>query len=501
MIASSFLADALRAFNFCVLVYFTLITLSYMLVTAFSAAHVRAYFRRRSASTLRRMLRSRTAVPVTICVPAYNEQDTIAGSIRAMLTLEYSRYEIILANDGSTDGTLAELIASFDLRRVDQPIRSELPTAPVLAVYRSCAHPNLVVIDKVNGGRADAVNACINASTSRLICCVDADSIIEHDGLLAAVAPFVDRPETTVAAGGIIRVANGCVIDRGHVAEVRLPRNPLAMFQTVEYMRAFVAARTGWSALNGLLIISGAFGVFRRRDVAEVGGFAADSIGEDFELCLRLHRRALEEGRDYRLEFVPDPVCWTEVPQRLRDLGGQRDRWHRGLIDTLWRHRVMIGNPRYGAVGMLALPFFVLFEFLGAFIETLGYIAIVTSLALGVVNIQFAVTFLAVALLAGLLLSISAVLLEDLAFRRYGRLRDLLRLVLFGVLENLGYRQLVTAYRLRGFFSYLRGNKTWGDIQRVGFGPASASSDSVSGGFGPGPADPAAGAALLGQNR
>jgi cellulose synthase/poly-beta-1,6-N-acetylglucosamine synthase-like glycosyltransferase len=472
VIASSFAADALRAFNTGVLVYFTLITLSYMLVTVFSAAHVRAYFRRRSATSLRRMLRSRTALPVTICVPAHNEKDTIAGSIRAMLTLEYSRYEIILANDGSTDGTLAELIDSFELRRVDKPLRSELATAPVLGVYRSRAHQNLIVIDKVNGGRADALNACINAATTPLICCVDADSIIEHDGLLAAVATFVDRPETTIAAGGIIRVANGCVIDRGHVAEVRLPRHPLAMLQTVEYMRAFVAARTGWSALNGLLIISGAFGVFRRRDVADAGGFANDSIGEDFELCLRLHRRALEEARPYRLEFVPDPVCWTEVPQRLGDLGGQRDRWHRGLIDTLWRHRAMIGNPRYGTVGMVALPFFVVFEFLGAFIEALGYVAIVVSLALGIVNVQFALTFLAVALLAGLLLSISAVLLEDLAFRRFGRLPDLLVLVAFGVLENLGYRQLVTAYRLRGFFSYLRGNKAWGDIKRVGFGPS-----------------------------
>ena len=239
------------------------------------------------------------------------------------------------------------------------------------AVYRSRTHANLVVIDKDNGGRADALNACVNAASSPLICFVDADSIIERDGLLAAVAPFVDRPGTTLAAGGIIRVANGCRIERGHVVDVRLPRNPLAMFQTVEYLRAFLAARTGWSAVNALLIISGAFGLFRRDEVAAAGGLAPDSIGEDFELCLRLHRRARESGRNYRIEFVPDPVCWTEVPQRVRDLGGQRDRWHRGLIDTLWRHRVMIGNPKYGPVGMLSLPFFVAFEFVGAFVETL----------------------------------------------------------------------------------------------------------------------------------
>jgi cellulose synthase/poly-beta-1,6-N-acetylglucosamine synthase-like glycosyltransferase len=471
MIAASLGVDALRAFNTGVLGYFTLITLSYLLVTVFSAAQVRAYFRRRSSNSLRRMLRSRTALPVTICVPAFNERGTIVDAIRSMLTLEYPHYEIVLANDGSTDGTLAALISGFALRRVDQPLRHEIPTRPIRGVYRSRTHQNLVVIDKDNGGRADALNACINAASSPLICCVDADSIIEHDGLLAAVAPFSDRPHTTIAAGGIIRVANGCKIDQGHVTEARLPRHPLAMLQTVEYMRAFVAARTGWSALNGLLIISGAFGVFRRADVSEAGGFAPDSIGEDFELCLRLHRRSRDSGRPYRLEFVPDPVCWTEAPQRIRDLGGQRDRWHRGLIDTLWRHRQMIGNPRYGAVGMLALPFFVLFEFLGAFVEALGYISIAVSIALGIVNVQFALTFMAVAILAGLLLSIAAVLLEDLAFRRFGRFRDLLRLVLFGVLENLGYRQLVTMYRLRGCFSYLRGDKAWGTIERVGFGP------------------------------
>jgi cellulose synthase/poly-beta-1,6-N-acetylglucosamine synthase-like glycosyltransferase len=320
----------------------------------------------------------------------------------------------------------------------------------------------------------------VNAATSPLICCVDADSILEPDGLVAAVRPFVERPET-VGAGGIIRVANGCRVDKGHVVQVALPRNRLAMFQTVEYFRAFLAARTGWSAVNGLLIISGAFGVFRRTAVVEVGGFAPDSIGEDFELCVRLHRKARDARRAYRLEFVPDPVCWTEVPTRLRQLGGQRNRWHRGLVDTLWRHRRMIGNPRYGAVGMLSLPFFVAFEFVGPFIEILGYVTVVVSLALGVVNVEFALVFFAVAVLSGVLLSLAAVLLEDLAFRRFERERELLRLVAYSVAENFGYRQLMTGYRVRGFFAYLRGNKAWGEIRRVGFSqvavPASEAAD------------------------
>jgi cellulose synthase/poly-beta-1,6-N-acetylglucosamine synthase-like glycosyltransferase len=461
--------DVLHDVNDLALVYFALLAVSYLLVTLGSAIQVRRYFHRRSAAALQRTLRSHMSPPVTICVSAYNEAETIVDSIRAMLTLQYPNYEVALTNDGSKDATLERLIEGFGLRRVDQPIRPGIATAPIRGVYRSRQHPNLIVLDKENGGRSDGLNAAVNAASSPLICCVDADSILEQDGLLAAVRPFVERPEVTIAAGGIIRVANGCRIDQGHVTRVGLPRQPLAMLQTVEYLRAFLAARTGWSMLNGLLIISGAFGMFRRTRVIEVGGFASDSIGEDFELCVRLHRRAREERRPYRLEFVPDPVCWTEVPERLRELGGQRNRWHRGLLDTLWRHRRMIANPRYGAVGLLSLPFFVTFEFLGAFVEVFGYLSLVVSLILGVVNVPFALTFLAVAILSGVLLSLAAVLLEDFAFRRYGRLPELLRLVAFSVAENFGYRQLMTGYRIRGVFAYLRGDQAWGEIRRIGF--------------------------------
>jgi len=472
--ASGIGADLLRAFNYLALAYFGALTLCYLAITVMSALQVRAYFRRRSQTALVRAMRSRLTPPVTVCVSAYNEAETIVDAIRAMLNLQYPRHEVALTNDGSTDATLERLIAGFELRRVDQPLRPGIATAPVRGVYRSDIHPNLVVIDKVNAGRSDGLNAAVNAATSPLICCVDADSILEPDGLVAAVRPFVERP-ATVAAGGIIRVANGCRVEKGHVMQAALPRQPLAMFQTVEYLRAFLAARTGWSAINGLLIISGAFGVFRRAAVVEVGGFAPDSIGEDFELCVRLHARARDERRPYRLEFVPDPVCWTEVPTRLRELGGQRNRWHRGLVDTLWRHRRMIGNPRYGAVGMLSLPFFVAFEFLGAFIETLGYVTVVVSLVLGVVNVSFAVVFFAVAVLSGVLLSLAAVLLEDLAFHRFERHGDLLKLVAYSVAENFGYRQLMTGYRVRGFFAYLRGNKAWGEIRRIGFAQAAVS--------------------------
>ncbi|MDQ6819180.1 MAG: glycosyltransferase [Actinomycetota bacterium] len=459
----------LRAIGVFVLAYFAALTLSYLAITIGSAIQTYRYFRRRSGIVLLRVLRSRMTPPITICIPAYNEEETIVSSIRAMLTLHYPQHEVAVTNDGSTDRTLDRLIAAFNMRRVDQATGPGIPTAPIRGIYRSLAHPNLIVVDKENGGRSDALNCSMNVAHTPIVCFVDADSILEPDGLLAAVHPFIEFPDITCGVGGIIRVANGCRIEEGQLLSVGLPRQSLALFQTVEYMRAFLAARSGWSGLGGLLIISGAFGVFRRSDVLAVGGFAADSIGEDFELCVRLHRRNYDERNGKRLLFVPDPVCWTEVPTSLRDLGGQRHRWHRGLVDTLWRHRDMVGNPRYGAVGMVSLPFFALFEFLGAFIEAGGYVIVPVGLLVGAVNLPFALLFFAVAILSGVLLSLSAVLLEDLAFRRYGRLRELFLLIGMAVLENFGYRQILTIYRVRGFFAYLRGDTAWGTIRRAGF--------------------------------
>jgi cellulose synthase/poly-beta-1,6-N-acetylglucosamine synthase-like glycosyltransferase len=386
-----------------------------------------------------------------------------------MLGLRYPQHEVVVANDGSTDRSLALLVEAFALRRVDLPVDAPLPTQPVHAVYRSRTHPNLVVLDKANGGRSDALNAAINHARHPLVCCTDADSLLEPDALLTLVRPFVERPDRTVAAGGIIRVANGCTVQRGHVVRAGLPRGALPMFQVVEYLRAFTAARCGWSLLNGLLIISGAFGLFRRDAVIDAGGYATDSVGEDFELCVRLHARRRELGRPYHLAFVPDPVCWTQAPARLRDLGGQRDRWHRGLCDTLWRHRRLVGRPRMGAAGVLALPFFVLFELVGAFVEAAGYLLVPLGLALGWTSPSGALVFFCLALLSGIVLSLSALLLEDTTFRRFAGARQFLRLAAFCLAENLGYRQLVTWFRIRGFLGWLRGDASWGTIERRRF--------------------------------
>ena len=466
------LRELLLAITQVVLAYFVIIVVSYSLITLLSWVQVRRYFRRLVHARLQRSVRSALTPPISIITSAYNEGEVIVDSVRSMLSLRYPEHEVVLTNDGSTDDTLARLIDAFDMRRVDQPEHARLATEPVRGVWRSRAHSNLVVIDKPNGGKCDGLNASINLARYPLICSVDADSLLEPDGLLTMVRPFIERPDRTIAAGGVIRVSNGCEVVRGHVTKTGLPKQALPMFQTVEYLRAFTAARTGWSMVNGLLIISGAFGMFRKDAVIDVGGFARDSIGEDMELVVRLHKRMRELKRPYHIAFVPDPVCWTEAPVRLSQLGGQRNRWHRGLTDTLVRHRRMMGNPRYGVVGTLALPFFFAFEFLGAFLEVAGYIAVPLAYALGYLNGSAALAFLALAVLAGICLSLSALLLEDMAFRRFAEWRDFGRLIVFSVIENFGYRQIMTLYRVRGFWSYVRGNHSWGTIDRRGFEPA-----------------------------
>jgi cellulose synthase/poly-beta-1,6-N-acetylglucosamine synthase-like glycosyltransferase len=463
--------DLFSAVNTVVLVYFVVVILSYSAITFLSWIQVRRYFRRLVHARLQRSVRSRLTPPISICAPAYNEAEVVVDAVRSMLGLRYPEHEVVLANDGSTDNTLEVLAEAFDMHRVDQPGNERIPTQPVRGIWRSRTHSNLVVVDKENGQRADALNAAINFARYPLVCCIDADSLLEPDALMTVVRPFIERPDRTIAAGGIIRVANGCEVTRGHVTKVGLPKRWLPMFQTVEYLRAFTAARTGWSMLNSLLIVSGAFGLFRKDAVIDVGGFAPDSIGEDFELCTRLHARMRELKRPYHIAFVPDPICWTEAPDRLRQLGGQRDRWHRGLTDTLIRHRHMIGNPRYGAVGMIGLPFFAGFEFLGAFIEAAGYIVVPIGFALGYINPVGAALFFLLAVGSGVCLSLSALLLEDVCFRKFVRWGEFGRLVLFCVIESFGYRQAMTYYRIKGFVSYLKGDVGWGHIDRRGFAP------------------------------
>jgi cellulose synthase/poly-beta-1,6-N-acetylglucosamine synthase-like glycosyltransferase len=297
---------------------------------------------------------------------------------------------------------------------------------------------------------------------------MDADCILERDALVRVARPFLED-RTTIAVGGIVRIVNGCTVEHGELVRVCLPRRPLPRFQVLEYLRAFLSGRMGWAALDATLIISGAFGLFRRSIVVEVGGFATDTVGEDMELVVRLHRHCRERKIPYRITFVPDPVAWTECPESLRVLGRQRDRWQRGLTEVLTRHWRMLLNPRYGRVGLVAYPYFFFLEMLGPAVEIAGYAAFLVLLTIGSVSVRYAVAFLSVAVILGITISIAAVGLEELTFRRYPRLRDLLHLFLLAVLENVGYRQLSSYWRVHGMISLLRRRKGWGTMTRRGF--------------------------------
>jgi cellulose synthase/poly-beta-1,6-N-acetylglucosamine synthase-like glycosyltransferase len=332
----------------------------------------------------------------------------------------------------------------------------------------------LTVVDKVNGGKADALNAGLNVATYPLVCSIDADTLVDRNALLEVVIPFMDDPERTIAAGGTIRTANGCTVSDGAVTRIGLPRRLLPLIQVVEYLRAFLFGRLGWNRLGGNLIISGAFGLFRKDAVEAVGGYRSDTVGEDMELVVRLHRHFREAGMPYRVVFVPTPVCYTEVPENTRTLSRQRDRWQRGLADTLWRHRSMLLSPRYGMVGMVAMPYFVLVELLGPVIELCGLVVVTAQAALGLVDVQFMALYFTMSFFFGTFQSCAAILLDELTFTIYRSPGSLWRLVLAAFVENLGYRQLTLAWRVQGMIRHARGARSWGAMERTGFGQVAA---------------------------
>ena len=411
--------------------------------------------------------------PIALLAPAYNEALTITESVRSLLSLQYPSFEVIVINDGSSDATLQVLIDGFGLRPIERHYDRPIEHRPIRGVYGGTHQPRLIVVDKENGGKADALNAGINVSRAPIFCSMDADSLLEPDALLRAVRPFVEDPERTVAVGGTVRIINGCRIEHGRVLEVQPPRNLLALLQTVEYLRAFLMARLAWSRINALTIISGAFGLFRRNRVIEAGGYTRGTVGEDMELVVKLHRLMRDRGLPYRVAFVPEPVCWTEAPEDLRVLGRQRARWHRGSLETFERHWDMMFKRKYGRVGFVGFGYVLLVDVLGPVVEMLGYFLIPMFWAMGLLSIEYLLAFVAVTFTFGVVISVGSLALEESSLRRFPRARDLVLLTLVAILENFGYRQLNNVWRLRGVWQYLRRSQSWGTMTRKGFGAPS----------------------------
>lgn len=407
---------------------------------------------------------------ISILVPAYNEEATITASIRSMFQLTYSDFEIVVINDGSKDATLEVLKREFSLLPFPDAPRDGLVTRPVRGVYRSLRYPNLRVIDKENGGKADSLNAGINAAKHPLFCGVDADSILARDSLQRVAKPFLNDP-TTVATGGTVRVANGCEVTDGFLTKVGLPTNIWALFQVVEYLRAFLFGRLGWSRLNAMLIISGAFGLFKTDVVIAAGGYRSNTIGEDMELVVRIHRQLRQQGTAYRIEFVPEPVCWTEAPEDLKTLKNQRVRWQRGLSESLSSNWGLMFSRHGGPPGWLAFPFMILFEWLGPVIELGGYVFMAVSYWQGAISSSAFAAFLIMAIGFGILLSVSGLLLEEISFHIYPKFRHLALLCLVVVAENFGYRQLNSWWRLVGLYRWAaQRESSWGEMKRKGVG-------------------------------
>ena len=435
-----------------------------------SAAHQR----RLESHRLQWIADSPLAPPVTMIAPARNEESSIRIAVRNLLDLDYPELEVIVVNDGSADRTLEEMREEFHLRLVRAVYVPEMKSAAVRGLYRSGVDPRLLVIDKEPGGsKADAVNAGLNAATSPYVCVVDADSVLERDALLRIMLPILADPKRVVAVGGIIRVLNGSEIAKGQLRRARLPRKSIEVIQVIEYLRAFLIGREAWAQGNMLMIISGAFGVFRTDLVRAVGGYRPNAIGEDFDLVARLHKHLLEKRADYRIQFVPDPMCWTEVPSDLKSLCRQRARWQKGLLDVLLLTRGMLFRPCYGRIGFVALPYLWLFEFAAPVLEILGIVTMVLAAVLGVLSRAFFLQFLVFGYAFATVISIGSVLQEEITYKRYNDWQDVMRLVSYCFLEHFPYRQMHMLWRLQGIWQYLRGDFAWSSPKRKGLQSAS----------------------------
>jgi cellulose synthase/poly-beta-1,6-N-acetylglucosamine synthase-like glycosyltransferase len=465
------LQSSIQRTDWIVLAYFLIVNTFYLVLLVSAAIEMRSYRARVRLEKRGRVLGSNLAPSLSVLAPAFNESATVAQSVRSLLLLHYPDLEVVLVSDGSTDGTIEVLVDEFGLVPVHPIYRKTIETQHVRAIYRSASYPGLIVVDKDNGGKADALNAALNVASGELVCAIDADTLIEPDALLLMARPFLTHPDV-VATGGTIRVVNGCRVEEGRVTDIRVARRMLPGIQVVEYLRAFLFGRLGWNRLGGNLIISGALGLFRKEILLTAGGYLHGTVGEDIEIVARVRRTASEQHRPSHVQFVPDPVAWTEVPSTFDTLGRQRDRWHRGLADVMWRYRRVIGNPRYGTLGIVAFPYFFFVELLAPIVEGFGLLALALSLATGTIDREFAIAFFVIVYFYGILLNVFAIALDEFTFRRYKRVSDRLWLFLWAVLESFGYRQLTVFWRLKGLVNFLRRRTQWGTMTRKGFSTA-----------------------------
>ncbi|WP_276373793.1 glycosyltransferase [Chryseolinea sp. H1M3-3] len=457
--------------NTLVFTYAVAIAVSYLLLAFISMREMKMYMHKNYFIDYKYILSSPFAPSISLIAPAYNEGLTIIDNIKSLMSIMYNNFEVIIINDGSKDDTLAKMIDAFDLVKVDFDLQYTLATKPVKGIYKSRnrAFKKLLVVDKENGGKADALNVGLNISKRELVACIDVDCIIEPDALLKMVKPFLEDSSEVIASGGVVRIANSCIIEDGRLIEVRLPEKLIARIQVLEYIRAFLLGRMAWSKLNGLLLISGAFGLFKRNIAIEAGGYNHKTVGEDMELVVRMRAYLAEQNRRCRVVYIPDPLCWTEAPSNFQILGRQRNRWARGTFETLKLHKRLFFNKKYGIMGLLSYPYWFFFEWLAPFVEFFGLLFFFMLVLMGMVNWTFFFCLLIVVYTFAFFISMFSLLSEEMSFYKYTHKRDIIKMILTALVEPVWFHPRVVWWSLKGNFDLIKGKKAWGEMTRQGF--------------------------------
>ena len=462
----------LSSYHILMLVFAFSIMSSYLLLGVISIRTMRSYLKKNSFVNYQVILHSDLAPHLSLIAPAYNEALSIEENIQSLLSLNYNHYEVIVVNDGSKDKTLELMIAAYELEAVDYEVQGSLATKTVKQVYRS-GNPSfkkLTVIDKVNGGKGDALNVGINYSQNPYVVCIDVDCILEKDALLKLAKPYLELSgRRVIATGGVVRIANSCISEGGRLVNITAPDKLLPRIQVLEYLRAFLLGRMAWSRLNGLLLISGAFGMFDKDIAIKAGGYNTKTVGEDMELVVRMRRYMIENRLPYSVFYIPDPICWTEAPETVEVFKKQRSRWTRGTMETLWIHRKMFLNPQYKVLGLLSVPYWTFFEYLAPILEVLGLFVTIYLITSGLISWQLFSLIVLMVYVFAVMISCLALLSEEFTYSQYSRVRDYRKLLIAALVEPFCFHPLTVYAALLGNWEKLRGKNSWGEMKRTGF--------------------------------
>ena len=446
---------------------------SYVILAIISAVETIEYMKKNSFINYKEILSSTFSPSISIIAPAYNESLNIVENVRSLLSSHYVNYDVIIVNDGSKDDSLSKLIEAYDLIQIDYLINEHIKTKPLRnGIYKSTnpAFDKLTVVDKENGGKADALNMGLNISKNKYVACIDVDCLLLEDALQKMIKPFLETTDAKViAAGGVIRIANSCTVKDGKLLEINFPKKWLEQGQILEYLRAFLLGRMAWSRLNGLLVISGAFGLFDKKIAIKVGGYDTNTVGEDMEIIVRMRRYMEDIKQKYKVAYIPDPLCWTEAPDNYKTFISQRNRWTRGTIETLRKHRNIGFNPKYRSLGLLSYPYWFFFERLAPIIEVTGIIYFGILIFLDEVRWEYAFAFIIMAYFFSVLFSIVAIVSEELTYHQYKKKSIGLKLVMIAFLEPFINHPTILYSAIKGNIDYYFYKKIeWGEMTRKG---------------------------------